>query len=231
MMPAPRCLLVEDEPVLADLIRDNLTRDGFAVEHAADGATALSLLADQTFVLLILDVMLPRIDGFDVLRAIRARGDRTPVLILSAKSAESDRITGLELEADDYLTKPFSLRELLLRCQALVRRTLPGSNGRSVCTFGGNTIDLRARRARTWRGDDVDLTPGEVALLQVLAERPGEVITRRELIDTVFGPSTPVKHRTLDNLVLRLRRLFEPTDQPVHLHTIRGVGLRLDLDR
>ncbi len=228
-MTAPRCLVVEDEDLLADLLVDNLRQVGFAPARAKDGERALSDLATQTFDLVILDVMLPLRDGFDVLQTLRARNDHTPVLVLSARAADADRIKGLALQADDYLTKPFNLQELLLRCQALLRR---GRARRTeVLTFGGNRVDFSGRRATTWRGEDVALTPAEVALLRLLAEQPGEVVDRRQIVDSVFGRSTPVKHRTVDNLVLRLRRLFErDSKQPAHLHTVRAVGLRFDPD-
>ena len=228
-MTAPRCLIVEDEDLLGELLLDNLTRDGFAAERVADGAEALQRASSANFDLIVLDVMLPSLDGFAVLEALRSRGHDTPVLILSARSGEADRIRGLELQADDYLAKPFNLRELLLRCHALLRRSAP-ARPRDVLEFGGNRIDFAARKATTWRGADEPLTPSELTLLALLAERPGEVVDRRELVDAVFGRSTPVKHRTLDNLVLRLRRLFErDTRAPQHLHTVRGVGLRFDL--
>lgn len=227
-MSTLRCLVVEDEDLLGDLLVDNLNQQGLAAERVADGARALVRAGEANFALIVLDVMLPELDGFSVLQQLRARGDRTPVLILSARSGEADRIRGLELQADDYLAKPFNLREFLLRCQALLRRAAP-SRPRETLEFGGNSVDFKARRARTWRGEEEALTPSEVTLLSLLAERPGEVVDRREVVDAVFGPNTPIKHRTVDNLVLRLRRLFERDGHaPRHLHTVRGVGLRFD---
>jgi two-component system alkaline phosphatase synthesis response regulator PhoP len=227
-MNSPRCLVVEDEDLLAELLLDNLRQAGFAAARAADGERALADLSAQSFDLVILDVMLPLRDGFAVLAELRARQDDTPVLVLSARAADQDRIRGLALRADDYLTKPFNLEELLLRCHALLRRGR--ARPRALLAFGGNRIDLSARRAHTWRGEDVALTPAEVSLLRLLASRPGEVVDRRAIVDTVFGRSTTSKHRTVDNLVLRLRRLFEhDSKQPVHLHTVRAVGLRFDL--
>ncbi|MEZ5966983.1 MAG: response regulator transcription factor [Planctomycetota bacterium] len=225
-MSAPRCLVVEDEDLLADLLVDNLLEAGYAPERAADGDAAVAALVATSFDLLVLDVMLPKRDGFSVLQWLRARGDRTPVLVLSARGADADRIRGLELQADDYLVKPFNLQELLLRCQALLRRA---QRSTSTIAFGGNRVDVGAHRAMTWRGEEVTLTPAELSLLRVLAERAGEVVDRRVLVDVVFGPSTPVKHRTLDNLVLRLRRLFEADSKhPRHFFTVRAVGLRFE---
>lgn len=228
-MSRPRCLVVEDEDLLGDLVVDNLERDGYATTRARDGHTAQALLSSQPFDLVVLDIMLPVVDGFALLRDLRASGLRTPVLILSARAAPDDRIRGLELEADDYLTKPFHLRELLLRCRALLRRA--GLDEQDALGFGGNRIDFRAREATTWRGDVVKLTPSEFELLRLLSARIGEVVPRRDIVDRVFGPSTSVKHRTLDNLVTQLRRHFErDRAQPRHLHTVRGVGLRLTPD-
>lgn len=228
-MSAPRCLVVEDEDLLADLLVENLRQAGIVPARAADGDEAITALTANDFDLLILDVMLPKRDGFSVLQWLRARDDRTPVLILSARAADTDRIRGLELQADDYLVKPFNLQELLLRCQALLRRSGKPADG--AIAFGGNHVDVRARQATTWRGEVVALTPAELTLLRVLDERAGEVVDRRVLVDTVFGPSTPLKHRTLDNLVLRLRRLFEPDSKnPRHIHTVRAVGLRFERD-
>ena len=226
-MTSPRCLLVEDEDLLAEMLLDNLRQAGMLPTRAADGELALEELAARSFDLVILDVMLPKRDGFSVLAALRARDDHPPVLVLSARADDADRIKGLALRADDYLTKPFNLQELLLRCQALLRRSRPRAS--AVLEFGGNRVEFGARRATTWRGEEVALTPAEVNLLRLLTERPGEVVERRDIVDAVFGKSTPSKHRTVDNLVLRLRRLFERNGkQPVHLHTLRSVGLRFD---
>lgn len=227
-MKVPRCLVVEDEDLLGRLLVDNLARAGFEPQHVRDGEDALTILEQQTFDLLILDVMLPKLDGFAVLAALRARHDLTPVLVLSARAAEADRIRGLQLEADDYLVKPFNLEELLLRCQALLRRSRTHPPAVEI-EFGGNKIDMRARRATTWRDEVVTLTPSEFTLVRILAERAGEVVDRRAIVDLVFGPSTPIKHRTVDNLVLRLRQLFErDTKNPRHFHTVRAIGLRFD---
>ena len=224
-----KLLVVDDDREIRDLLSRYLGRQGFKVETAADGREMDRRLAQARFDLVVLDIMLPGIDGFAVLRDLRARGVRTPVLVLSARSSPDDRILGLELQADDYLTKPFHLRELLLRCRSLLRRT--GREEQETLEFAGNRVDFRARTATTWRSETVALTPSEVELLRLLGTRPGEVVPRREIVDTVFGPSMSVKHRTLDNLVTQLRRHFErDRSQPRHLHTVRGVGLRLTLE-
>ncbi len=221
------CLVVEDELALGEMICDNLGLESYGTELVRTGAEALERLARGGIDLVILDIMLPVIDGFTVLEEMRKRGDNTPVLILSARSSDADRIRGLELKADDYLTKPFNLRELLLRVEALMRRHPAPGAGVDVLNFAGNKIDFRTHRARTREGKDVELTPTELKLLRLLASREGVVVSRREIVDHLFGSSTPVTTRTLDNLVLRLRKLFErESQQSRHLHTVRGVGLR-----
>ena len=221
------CLVVEDELALGEMICDNLGLESYGTELVRTGAEALERLAKGGIDLVILDIMLPVFDGFTVLEKMRERGDNTPVLILSARSSDADRIRGLELKADDYLTKPFNLRELLLRVEALMRRHPAPGAGVDVLDFCGNRIDFRTHRARTWEGQDLEPTPTELKLLRLLASREGVVVSRREIVDHLFGSSTPVTTRTLDNLVLRLRKLFERESQhPRHLHTVRGVGLR-----
>jgi two-component system alkaline phosphatase synthesis response regulator PhoP len=221
------CLVVEDELPLAEMICDNLRLEGWGVEHIARGDDALERLARGGIDLVILDVMLPGCDGFSVLRGLRGRGDRTPVLVLSARAADGDRIRGLELEADDYLTKPFNLRELLLRVAALARRREPLPAGADVLRFAGNEVDFRAREAVTWDGRRASLSDREVRLLRLLAGRDGTVVTRREIVVQLYGQGVPPTARTLDNIVLNLRRLFERDgQQPRHLHTVRGVGWR-----
>jgi two-component system, OmpR family, alkaline phosphatase synthesis response regulator PhoP len=166
---------------------------------------------------------------YEVLRQLRARGDSTPVLVLSARSADQDRIRGLELEADDYLTKPFNLRELLLRIDALLRRRPPPAAGDDVLRFGGNEVDFRSMRARCHDGKEVDLTASETKFLKLLAGRAGTVVSRRTVVEHLFGSSAVSTVRTLDNLALRLRKLFEPQPSaPRHLCTVRGVGFRFD---
>ncbi|MCC6670980.1 MAG: response regulator transcription factor [Planctomycetes bacterium] len=220
-------LVVEDETVLGEMVCDNLRQEGYEAELVGDGKRALERLARGGIDAVVLDIMLPGIGGFGVLETMRKRGDRTPVLILSARAADTDRIRGLELEADDYLTKPFHLRELLLRVGILLRRTPPQPAGSDVLEFGGNSVDFRTMAARTWQGREVELSPTELRLLRMLAARPGEVISRREIVETLFGPATPSTHRTIDNLVLALRKAFErDTKTPQHLHTVRAVGFR-----
>ena len=222
-------LVAEDERALAEMLCDNLALESWHAEHVFTGPRALERMAKGGIDLLILDVMLPGLDGFEVLRRLRARGDRTPVLVLSARSADADRIRGLELHADDYLTKPFNLRELLLRVDALLRRGSPPAAGADTLSFGGNRVDFRAMQARTHDGQTVDLTASETKLIKLLAGHAGTVVARRTVVEHLFGSGATPTARTLDNVVLRLRKVFEPDPTaPRHLHTIRGVGFRFD---
>ncbi|MCK5941333.1 MAG: response regulator transcription factor [Planctomycetes bacterium] len=222
-------LVAEDERQLGEMLCDNLSQESYHAEHVLTGPRALERMQKGGIDLLILDVMLPGKDGFAVLQELRARGDRTPVLILSARADDQDRIRGLELQADDYLTKPFNLRELLLRVDALLRRQPPPAAGDDVLRFGGNEVDFRAMTARRHDGEEVKLTATETRLLKLLSGHASTVVTRRTVVETLFGSSAPRTVRTLDNVVLRLRKLFErdPGD-PRHLHTVRGVGFRFE---
>ncbi len=222
------CLVVEDESPLGEMICDNLAAEGFGTELVKDGQAAEQRIEKGGLDLILLDIMLPKMDGFTVLRHMRARGDRTPVLVLSARSADGDRIRGLELEADDYLTKPFNLRELLLRVRALMRRAPTPVVEEAPLVLGGVTIDFRAHVARNPDGSEQQLSDSEVRLLRLLSSRAGEAVSRREILDHVFGATALPAVRTIDNLVLQARRLFEPDSRhPRYLHTVRGVGYRL----
>ncbi|MCA8954976.1 MAG: response regulator transcription factor [Planctomycetes bacterium] len=220
-------LVVEDEAPLGEMLCDNLQMEGYGTELITTGPAAEARLERGGFDLLILDIMLPGVDGFTILRNLRGRGDETPVMIVSARIGDNDRIRGLELKADDYLTKPFNLKELLLRVAALLRRQPAVAAGADMLEFAGNRVDFRSHRVESFRGEHAQLTPTEVKLLRVLASRDEQVVSRRELVDHLFGPHTPTTTRSLDNMLLNLRRLFEPDrDNPRHFHTVRGVGLR-----
>ncbi|MGE3172618.1 MAG: response regulator transcription factor [Planctomycetota bacterium] len=222
-------LVAEDEGPLGEMLCDNLQLESYHAELVRTGPDALVRMAKGGIDLLILDVMLPGCDGFEVLRQLRGRGDDTPVLILSARSADRDRIQGLELAADDYLTKPFNLRELLLRVDALLRRRPAPAAGSDVLRFDGNQVDFRAMRAVTFAGEEVELTPTETKLLKLLTAHAGTVVSRKIVVEHLFGSTAPLTVRTLDNVVLRLRKLFErESANPRHLHTVRGLGFRFD---
>ncbi len=227
---AARVLLVEDEPNLARGIRENFEAEGYVVELCADGPAALARMKSGAYDLVVLDVMLPGMDGFRVCEQARRAGIDTPVLFLTAKGGATDRIRGLEAGGDDYLPKPFHLRELLLRVAAILRRrtrldALTGS--RETLQFGGNEFDFTSFRGRSWDGTEQVLTPKEALILAELAKRDGRVVWREDLLERVWGGETLPSSRTIDNFIVKLRKRFErEPDRPRHFHTVRGVGYR-----
>jgi two-component system, OmpR family, alkaline phosphatase synthesis response regulator PhoP len=226
-----RILVVEDDPHLAAGVAENLRAEGYEVDAVADGQRALERLAERPCGLVLLDVMLPEVDGFAVCRTMRERGDNTPVLFLTARGDPADRVRGLEAGGDDYLAKPFHLRELLLRIRAILRRwdwyrSASAADG-AVLRFGGNEIDFRAFRARSWNGAAQELTEKEAMILKILAERPGEIVSREDLLERVWGYDVFPSTRTVDNFILRLRKRFERDPaNPRHFLTVWGVGYR-----
>lgn len=225
-----RVLLVEDEPNLARGIRENLVHEGYEVDLVVDGPTALAQLRARHYAIVVLDVMLPGMDGFTVCATARREGIGTPVLFLTAKGGAQDRIRGLEVGADDYLPKPFHLRELLLRVAAIVRRGArneePGAIGETL-RFGGNEFNFVSFRGRSWDGREHFLTPKESLILAELAKHDGEVVWRQDLLERVWGLEVPPSARTIDNFIVKLRKRFErEPDRPRHFHTVRGVGYR-----
>lgn len=225
-----RILLVDDELNLARGIRENLEAEGYGVEVAADGLHALAKIRAEEFALVILDVMLPGTDGFTVCETMRTEGRDTPVLFLSARSGGQDRIRGLEVGGDDYLAKPFQLRELLLRVTAILRRRARYDEMialEPVLKFGGNEFDFRTFRGRSADGTEQVLTQKEAMILKVLAEREGDVLWRDDILERVWGDEVLPSSRTVDSFIVRLRKRFEPDpDQPVFIHTVRGVGYK-----
>jgi len=225
-----RILLVEDELNLARGIRENLEAEGYAVDVVADGLVALDRIRREEYGLVILDVMLPGMDGFTVCQTARREGRDTPVLFLTAKGGGGDRIRGLEMGGDDYLPKPFQLRELLLRVAAILRRrsrydTLTALE--PVARFGGNEFDFRSFRGHSFDGSDQILTQREAMILKVLVERDGEVVWREEILEHVWSNEVLPSSRTIDNFIVRLRKRFEPDpERPRFFHTVRGVGYR-----
>jgi DNA-binding response OmpR family regulator len=224
----PHIMLVEDEIHLARGICFNLEEEGCRVSHFDSGEKALVTLEVEHFELIILDVMLPGMDGFQVCRAVRKLDPRVPILMLTARSEDSDRVEGLENGADDYLTKPFNLMEFLLRVKGMLRRSSwyrpePVEEG---YRFGYNEVFLLSYRARTAQGE-IDLTEMEVRVLSLFFQKEGEIIPRGELLQSVWGYTSDTETRTLDNFIVRLRRYFEPDPgKPVHFQTVRGVGYR-----
>jgi two-component system alkaline phosphatase synthesis response regulator PhoP len=224
----PHILLIEDEINIARGISFNLEQEGYRISHAESGEDALERLRYYRFSLIILDIMLPGIDGFSVCGEIRKLDARVPILILSARAEEGDRITGLASGADDYLTKPFNLGEFLLRVKGMLRRSSwyrpePVEEGYA---FGDNEVFLLSYHARTAQGE-IDLTDLEVKTLALFFRNEWQVVTRKTLLEGVWGYSSQAETRTLDNFIVRLRKYFEPDPaKPIYFQTIRGVGYR-----
>jgi two-component system alkaline phosphatase synthesis response regulator PhoP len=220
-------LLVEDNADLAFGLRNNLEIEGYDVVLAADGHAALDAIAASKFDLIVLDIMIPGIDGLRVLKSIRAKGDRTPVLVLTARGQEDDKVRGLRLGADDYVTKPFGVLELLARIEALLRRTQPARTAGPPIRFGEVVVDPAARTVKV-RGTDASLSPKEFDLLWALLEADGAAMSRELLMEKVWGYGADVLSRTVDTHVAELRRKIEPgADPPRHVVTVRKVGYRL----
>jgi DNA-binding response OmpR family regulator len=226
-----RILVIEDDPSILRGLQLNLTLEGYAVRSAADGETGLQLARSERFDLLVVDVMLPRLGGLELIRELRRDDADLPVLILSAKGQETDKVAGLQLGADDYMVKPFSLKELLARIGALLRRRrAKGETGevRSVKKAGPVEIDLQARRA-TVNGKPLELTTREFDLLLHFVTHPDRVFSREQLMESVWGSRYFGTARTVDNFVARLRaHIDDDAESPRHLETVRGVGYRFN---
>jgi len=217
-------LVVEDEPSFVQALRVALDREGFEVVVAEDGRTGLERFRDRKPDIVLLDLMLPGMPGLDVLRAVR-RESATPVIVVSAKDHESDVVAALELGADDYVTKPYSVRELVARIRAASRRSALGE-GPETITVGSATLDRSSFRLRL-EGGDHDLPKKEFEVLEILMEQPGRVVPREEFLDRVWGYTWVGETRTLDQHIRRLRRRLESTEGTPRIETVRGVGYRL----
>ena len=218
---------MDDEIHLAEGLRETLEGQGYRVAVAHDGAEGLRRALGESFDLILLDIMMPKMDGLETCAALRREGSRVPVLFLTVKGSPEDRIRGLEAGGDDYLPKPFRLRELLLRVAAILRRTRRAAARTAVERFGGNEVDFFTYQARAWDGRDHELTHKESMILRVFAEREGAVVAREELLNEVWGHEVYPSSRTIDNFIVRLRKRFERNpDSPEHFHTVRGVGYR-----
>lgn len=228
LAPRARILLVEDEPSLVLTLSDRLRAERYEVESATDGTTALARAAGGSFDLVILDVMLPDIDGFEVCRRMRADGLETPVLMLTARQQVIDRVLGLRLGADDYLTKPFEVMELLARIDALLRRTRSSeARPQGTYLFGDLRVDF-ARAEVTKGGSPVPLSAMEYRLLTYLIGRRGEVIGRDELLDRVWDYDATPQTRTVDVHIASLRRKIESNPaRPSHIVTVHRLGYKL----
>ncbi len=224
-----RILLVDDEQSIQTLLSYPLRKDGYEVVRAADGREALARFAEEAFDLVVLDVMLPRLDGLEVCRRLRAHS-AVPIIMLTAKSEEIDKVLGLELGADDYITKPFSMREFRSRVKAALRRaemTRPEDvNGEAALSAGELNVDF-AKRAVRMQGREVKTTYVEFEILTALARRPGRVFTRDMLLERMWGDAAYRDPRTVDVHIRHLREKIEPdAKEPAYIFTVRGVGYR-----
>jgi two-component system alkaline phosphatase synthesis response regulator PhoP len=223
-------LLVEDEENLHETIKLNFELEGYEVTSAFDGSQALKAITNEYFDLIVLDIMLPEIDGISVTENVRLNNLETPILILSAKNTSADRILGLKKGADDYLTKPFNLEELLLRVDKLIeknKRILTKTQIADTYSFSNNMIDFKAQVATNFNNQTIDLSKKEVLLLKLLIENKGEVVNREKILQMVWGYNVYPTTRTIDNFILNFRKYFEQdSKEPKHFHSARGVGYK-----
>jgi two-component system alkaline phosphatase synthesis response regulator PhoP len=221
-----RILIAEDDPGIALGLRTDLSMEGYEVEVARDGKAAVDRARNGGFDVIVLDIMMPLKDGYSVCRELRQAGDRTPILMLTAKALEAEKVLGLELGADDYVTKPFSPLELRARIRALLRRGAGDSP--DVYAFGDVEVDFTRGEVRR-NGKLVDTTPFEFKLLTVLVRRRGRILTRDQLLNEVWKPDSCPTDRVIDNHIMNLRRKLEPDAQhPRYLVSVRGLGYRFD---
>jgi two-component system alkaline phosphatase synthesis response regulator PhoP len=223
-------LLVEDEENLHEALKLNLELEGYEVTSAYDGVAALKAVQNEYFDLIIMDIMLPEIDGISATQNIRLTNNEVPILILSAKNNSEDRVLGLKKGADDYLTKPFNLEELLLRVQKLINKNKRLQDRTSVgetYSFGGHTVNFKAQEATTASGERIELSKKETMLLRLLIENRDEVVPREKILQSVWGYNVYPTTRTIDNFILNFRKYFEADSRhPKHFHSVRGVGYK-----
>lgn len=223
-------LLVEDEENLHEALKLNLELEGYEVTSAFDGAAALKAVSNEYFDLIILDVMLPEMDGITVTETIRLSNNEVPVLILSAKNSSADRVLGLKKGADDYLTKPFNLEELLLRVYKLINKNKKLQDKTTLgesYDFGNNQIDFKAQEATSFNGEKIQLSKKETMLLKLLIENKNEVVPREKILQSVWGYNVYPTTRTIDNFILNFRKYFEEDSRnPRYFHSVRGVGYK-----
>jgi two-component system alkaline phosphatase synthesis response regulator PhoP len=225
-MSSERILVIEDEEPILMALGDDLRIEGYEVDSASDGVRGLELAREGRHDLVILDVMLPGLDGFEVCRRLRSDGLSTPVLMLTAKSQEIDKVLGLELGADDYVTKPFSPRELIARVRAILRRRAGPVQALDRFRFGDTEVDFRKFETQR-KGKRVDLTRREYTLLRYLVEHRDEVVSRDDILGEIWGDETNVFPRTVDTHIANLRKKLEPDpSDPRHIVGVRGVGYR-----
>jgi two-component system, OmpR family, alkaline phosphatase synthesis response regulator PhoP len=225
-----RILLAEDEASLREALKLNLELENYSVETAETGTQAVHKFNAEHFDLIIMDVMMPEMDGIVACEAIRLKNDKIPILFLSAKGSASDRVLGLKKGGDDYLVKPFNIEELLLRIRKLVDKS-DRLHHRTVLSdkylFGGNTIDFHAYQAVNHKAESITLTKKETLLLKLLIENKNEVVTREHILQSAWGYDVYPNTRTIDNFILNFRKYFEhDSKEPKHFHSVRGVGYR-----
>ncbi len=223
-------LLVEDEENLQEALKLNLELENYEVSCASDGAVALKKVDQEYFDLIILDIMLPEIDGISVCENIRIKNMQVPILMLSAKSTSADRVMGLKKGADDYMTKPFNLEELLLRVDKLINKNKQlqeKTNVEDLYRFGNNAINFKAQEARNAKNEIIPLSRKEVMLLKLLVENKNEVVSRERILQAVWGYQVFPTTRTIDNFILNFRKYFETDSrEPRHFHSVRSVGYK-----
>ena len=222
-----RILLVEDEQSIREPVKLNLELEGYEVVSASTGRKALKAIKEQHFDLMILDIMLPEVDGYQIAEQVRLTNTKVPIIMLTAKSDGPDRILGLKKGADDYLTKPFQLEELLLRVEKLLTRSKnSGDGGVEAVEFGRNKVNFQTYEAETPRGP-INLTKKEAMLLKLLVDRKNEVVSRQQILQSVWGYDVYPSTRTIDNFILSFRKYFEedPKD-PKYFQSVRGVGYK-----
>ncbi len=226
----PSILLVEDEENLHEALKLNLELEGYDVTSAFDGVAAIKAIQGEYFDLIILDVMLPEMDGINVTETVRISNNEVPILILSARNSSADRVLGLKKGADDYLTKPFNLEELLLRVNKLINKNKKLQDKTTIgnsYTFGDNIIDFKAQEATSKNGQKIQLSKKETMLLKLLIENKNEVVPREKILQAVWGYNVYPTTRTIDNFILNFRKYFEDDSRnPKYFHSVRGVGYK-----
>ena len=226
----PSILLVEDEENLHETLKMNLEMEGYQVTSAYDGIAATKAVQNEYFDLIIMDIMIPEIDGLNVTQNIRLTNTEVPILILSAKNQSEDRVLGLRKGADDYLTKPFNLEELLLRVEKLIQKSKKIQDKSTVgetYSFGGHSVNFKAQEAKTARGEKILLSKKEAMLLKLLIENKNQVVPREKILQSVWGYNVYPTTRTIDNFILNFRKYFEEDSRnPKYFHSVRGVGYK-----
>lgn len=227
---AQRILLVEDEESILEALKLNLELEGYDLTIATDGEQAIQLFRKGRYDLIVLDVMLPKLDGFKVCQTIRLENGKVPILFLTAKNAAQDRIQGLKIGGDDYLTKPFNLEEFLLRVQNLIKRNATDEKSSATLEFyefGNNSVDFKTFEITTFEGTTKRVSKREIMLLKLMIERNGEVVSREDILETVWGYDVYPSTRTIDNYILAFRKYFEKDPKnPSFFFSVRGVGYK-----